>query len=64
MFYQTFFHEILTYKHGIYELPQDLLNDLRLSILGNIRKVLKLSRSVLLHMETKVNLKYFVFGCL
>ena len=26
---------ILTYKHGIYELPHELLNDLRLSILGN-----------------------------
>ena len=26
---------ILIYKHGIYELPHELLNDLRLSILGN-----------------------------
>ena len=26
---------IITYKHGIEELPPDLLNDLRLGILGN-----------------------------
>ena len=26
---------IITYKHGIYELPHELLNDLRLWILGN-----------------------------
>ena len=26
---------IITYKHGIYELPHELLNDLRLRILGN-----------------------------
>ena len=26
---------IITYKHGIYELPQKLQNDLRLTILGN-----------------------------
>ena len=27
---------ILTYKHGIYELPHGLPNDLRLGILGNL----------------------------
>ena len=26
---------IITYKYGIYELPQELPNDLRLRILGN-----------------------------
>ena len=26
---------IITYKHGIYELPHELPNDLRLNILGN-----------------------------
>ena len=26
---------IITYKHGIYELPHELRNDLRLRILGN-----------------------------
>ena len=47
MFYDTFLSPqvkqcgIITYKHGIYELPQELPNNLRLRILGNIRKVLK-----------------------
>ena len=41
MFYQIFFSPqvkrcaIITYKLGIYELPHELLNDLRLRILGN-----------------------------
>ena len=41
MFYQTFLSPqlkrcaIITYKHGIYELPHQLLNDLKLRILGN-----------------------------
>ena len=41
MYYQIFLAPqvkgcgIITYKHGIYELPYDLLNDLRLRILGN-----------------------------
>ena len=26
---------IITYKHGIYELPHELPNDLRLRVLGN-----------------------------
>ena len=40
-FYQTFLspqvkrYQIITYKHGIYELPHDLPNDLRLRTLGN-----------------------------
>ena len=48
--YQIFFSPqvkqwaIITYKHGIYELPHELPNDLRLRILGNIRKVSKLHR--------------------
>ena len=39
MFYQTLptlqvkRYAIITYKHGIYELPDELLNDLRLRIL-------------------------------
>ena len=44
MFYQTFLSPqvkqcaIITYKHGIYELPYKLPNDLRLSIkLGNMK---------------------------
>ena len=41
MFYQIFFSPqvkrcaIITYEHGIYELPHELPNDLRLNILGN-----------------------------
>ena len=41
MFYQIFFSPhvkrcaIIAYKHGIYELPHELPNDLRLRILGN-----------------------------
>ena len=41
MFYQIFFLSqvkrwtIITYKHGIYKLPEELPNDLRLKILGN-----------------------------
>ena len=41
MFYQIFPSSklkrwpIITYKHGIYELPQELPNDVRLKILGN-----------------------------
>ena len=37
---------IITYKHGIYKLPQELPNDLRLRKLGNIRKVSKLHRMI------------------
>ena len=48
MFYQIFLSPqvkrwaIITYKHGIYQLPHKLPNDLRK--LGNIRKVSKLHR--------------------
>ena len=41
MFYQTFLSPqvklcpIITYKHGIYELPHELLNNFRLRTLGN-----------------------------
>ena len=41
MLYQVFFLSqvkrcaIIAYKHGIYELPQELPNDLRFWILGN-----------------------------
>ena len=41
MFHQIFFSPqvkqcaIITYKHGIYDLPHELPNDLRLRTLGN-----------------------------
>ena len=37
-------NSIMTYKYGIYKLPQELPNDLTLRELGNIRKVSKLHR--------------------
>ena len=52
MFYQTFLSPqvkpwaSITSKHGIYELPHELKNDLRLRKLGNIRKVSKLHRMI------------------
>ena len=52
MFYQIFLSPqvkrwaIVTYKHGIYELPHELRNDLRLRKSGNIRKVSKLHRMI------------------
>ena len=52
MFYQIFLSPqvkqwaIITYKHGIYELPNELLNDLRLRKLGKIRKVSKLRKMI------------------
>ena len=48
MFYEIFLSPqvkrcaIITYKHGIYELPHELPNDLRLRKLENIREVSKL----------------------
>ena len=50
MFYQTFFLPqvkrctITTYKHGIYELPHELPNDLRK--LENIRRMPKAFRII------------------
>ena len=52
MFYQIFLSPqvkrwaFITYKHGIYELPHEFPNDLRLSKLGNTRKVSKLDRMI------------------
>ena len=54
MFYQIFHSPqvkrwaIITYKHGIYELPHELPNDLRFRIrkLGNVRKVFKLYKMI------------------
>ena len=37
---------IITYKHGIYELPLELSHDLRLRKLGNIRKVSKFHKLI------------------
>ena len=39
---------IITSKHGIYELPHELPNNLRLRKIGNIRKVSKLHRIIAL----------------
>ena len=45
MFYQIFLSSqvkrcaIITYQHGIYEVPQELPNNVRLRKLGNIKKV-------------------------
>ena len=47
MFYQIFLSPqvkrcaIITYEYGIYKLPNELLNDLGLGKLENIRKVSK-----------------------
>ena len=52
MFYQNFLSPevkrcaIISYKHGIYEVPHELPNDLRLRKLGNIRKVSKPHRAI------------------
>ena len=52
MFYQIFFSPqvkrwvIITYKHGIYNFPHELSNDLRLKKLGNIRKVSKTHKMI------------------
>ena len=55
MFYQIFLSPkvkrwaIITYKHGRYELPHELPNDLRLKDLrklGNVRKVSKIHRMI------------------
>ena len=52
MFYQIFLSPqvkrcaIITYEHGIYELPHELPNDLRRRKLGNIREVYKLYRMI------------------
>ena len=52
MFYQVFLSPqvkrcaIVTYKPGIYELPHELPNDLRLRKLGNIRKVCRFHRMI------------------
>ena len=52
MFYQTFFSPqvkrsaIISNKHGIYELPDDLPNDLRLRKLENTRKISKLQGAI------------------
>ena len=63
MFYKIFLSPqvkrcaIITYKHGIYELPHELPNNLRLE-----KQKLNFSRSALFHMKTRVNLKYPVNG--
>ena len=52
MFYQIFLSSqvkrsaIITYQHGIYELPHELPNNVRLRKLGNIKKVSKLHRMI------------------
>ena len=39
-------HVIISKKHGIYELSQDLPNDLRFRTLGNLKKISKLHRII------------------
>ena len=52
MSYQIFFSPqvkqwaIITYKHGIYQLPRELPNDRRLRELGNIGKLTKPERMI------------------
>ena len=47
MFHQIFLSsevkklEIITYKHGIYEMPRELAKNLRLRILGNCERLRK-----------------------
>ena len=67
---------IITYKNGIYEFRHNLMNNLRLAILGSFistacsphekieKQNVNFSRSAMFHMETRVSLKYFVNGCL
>ena len=68
MFYQIFLSPqvkrwaIFTYKHGIYELPHELPNDLRLRILrklGNISKVSKFHR-IIVYAQSCCQNKSFV----
>ena len=37
---------IISNNHGIYELPHELPNDLRLSIFGKVKKISKLHRII------------------
>ena len=52
MFYQIFLSSqvkwfvVIIYKHGMYELPHELPNDLRLRKSGNISKVSKYHRMI------------------
>ena len=50
MFYQIFFppqvKRCTIIKHGIYEFPHELPNDLRLKKIENVRKVSKLHRMI------------------
>ena len=52
MFYKIFLSPqvklimIISNKYGIYELPHELTNDLRLRILANIKKILNLHRII------------------
>ena len=52
MFYQIFIlqelkgYAIFTYKHGIYELPHELPNDLSLRNVENIKKLSKVHRMI------------------
>ena len=69
---------IIGYKFGIYQLPQEFLNDLNHSLVSSLlgkmkillilaktleKQKLSFSCSALFHMKTKVSLKYFVNGC-
>ena len=72
MFYQIFLslqvkrYAIITYKHGIYELPHELPNDLRLRIflrkLGNTRKVSKPHRKIVSSLPAKMKILSMLAG--
>ena len=62
MFYQMFLstqvkrNVIISNKHGIYDLPQELPNDLRLRIIGNIREISNLHRSQVPNLPHKLKI--------
>ena len=66
MFYQTFLspqvkrYVIITYKHGIYELPHEFSSGLRKTL---EKKKLNFSSSALIRMKTRVSPKYFANDC-
>ena len=69
MFHQFFFspqekrYTIISYKHGIYELPHKLPNDLRLRKLGNTEKVSKLHNGLVPSSPTKMKILLIPAKC-
>ena len=64
MFYQIFnspqvkIWAIVTYKHGIYELPHEFPNDIRLRILGNLEILGKFLNFKTLNQDIKSKRKF------